>query len=49
MQADDATQIGYKIDFAYSRADMYRVESDEWHVWMDEAKRLENLLHGLDH
>lgn len=40
------TQIGYLIDNAYAQADRFLTSSDKWHYWMDEAKRLENLLHG---
>lgn len=40
----DETTIGYKIDAAYRRADMYAAGSDNWHYWMDEAKRLEGLV-----
>lgn len=40
----DETTIGYKIDAAYRRADMYLCGSDRWHYWMDEAKRLETLV-----
>lgn len=40
----DETTIGYKIDAAYRNADMYLQGSDMWHYWMDEAKRLENMV-----
>lgn len=37
---------GYDIDRAYAMADRYAVGSDNWHHWMDEAKRLERLHRG---
>lgn len=40
----DFDGIGYKIDAAYRYADGYAYDSDMWHYWMDEAKRLEVLV-----
>lgn len=44
MNLEEATLIGYQIDNAYKQADYYRTESDNWHYWMDKAKKLEEKM-----